>query len=99
MRSTSGASPPQRSSGRKPPKPAELVQAVRGHIGAIAALTDVTVVQALPKTRSGKILRCAMRAMTNGAAEPVPATIEDPSVLESLRPVPQRSHDAESDTW
>ncbi|MGV9249689.1 propionyl-CoA synthetase [Streptomyces sp. NPDC003710] len=78
---------------------AELVQAVRGHIGAIAALKDVTVVQALPKTRSGKILRRAMRAMTNGAAEPVPATIEDPSVLESLRPVLQRIHHAESDTW
>ncbi|MFD1660078.1 propionyl-CoA synthetase [Streptomyces caeni] len=68
----------------------ELVQAVRSQIGAIAALKEVDVVPALPKTRSGKILRRAMRAMADGVQEPVPATIEDPAVLESLRPVLDR---------
>jgi acyl-coenzyme A synthetase/AMP-(fatty) acid ligase len=42
---------------------------------------------ALPKTRSGKILRKTMRGMAEGADEPAPPTIEDPAVLEALRPV------------
>jgi propionyl-CoA synthetase len=44
-------------------------------------------VAALPKTRSGKILRKSMRAIADGRDEPVPSTIEDPAVLENLRPV------------
>ncbi|MFE9097629.1 propionyl-CoA synthetase [Streptomyces sp. NPDC007264] len=70
----------------------ELVQAVRSQIGAIAALKDVDVVPALPKTRSGKILRRSMRAIADGVQEPVPATIEDPAVLEALRPVLDRDN-------
>ena len=42
---------------------------------------------ALPKTRSGKILRKTMRGIANGRDEPVPSTIEDPAVLDALRPV------------
>ena len=41
---------------------------------------------ALPKTRSGKILRQTMRAIADGKDEPVPSTIEDPGVLDRLRP-------------
>jgi propionyl-CoA synthetase len=66
---------------------AELVQLVRDRIGAVAALRDVAVVPALPKTRSGKILRKTMRAIADGIDEPVPSTIEDPTVLDVLRPV------------
>jgi propionyl-CoA synthetase len=66
---------------------AELVQLVRDRIGAVAALKQVDVVAALPKTRSGKILRKTMRGIADGAAEPVPSTIEDPAVLDALRPV------------
>ena len=44
---------------------------------------------ALPKTRSGKILRRSMRAIADGVDEPVPSTIEDPAVLDALRPVLQ----------
>ena len=65
---------------------AELVQRVRDSIGAVAALRRVDVVPALPKTRSGKILRGSMRAIADGVQQPVPSTIEDPAVLESLRP-------------
>jgi len=64
---------------------AELVQLVRDGIGPVAAFKDVDVVPALPKTRSGKILRGSLRAMAEGRDEPVPSTIEDPAVLESLR--------------
>ena len=45
---------------------AELVQLVRDQIGAVAALRDVAVVPALPKTRSGKILRKTMRGIADG---------------------------------
>jgi propionyl-CoA synthetase len=45
------------------------------------------VVPALPKTRSGKILRKTMRGIADGVDEPIPSTIDDPSVLDTLRPV------------
>jgi propionyl-CoA synthetase len=66
---------------------AELVAMVRDQVGAVASLRDVAVVPALPKTRSGKILRKTMRGIADGAEEPVPSTIDDPSVLDALRPV------------
>jgi propionyl-CoA synthetase len=64
----------------------ELVAAVRRDIGPVAAFKDVTVVEGLPKTRSGKILRKTMRGIADGRDEPVPSTIEDPTVLDALRP-------------
>ena len=66
---------------------AELVQLVRNQIGPVAALRRVDVIAALPKTRSGKILRKTMRGIANGRDEMVPSTIEDPAVLDALRPV------------
>jgi len=65
----------------------ELVQAVRDQIGAVAALREVDVVAALPKTRSGKILRKTMREIADGKTPVVPSTIEDASVLEALSAV------------
>jgi propionyl-CoA synthetase len=70
---------------------AELVQLVRDQVGAVASLRDVAVVPALPKTRSGKILRKTMRGIADGADEPVPSTIDDPAVLDALRPVLRRA--------
>jgi propionyl-CoA synthetase len=66
---------------------AELVQLIRDRIGPVAALKQVDVVAAMPKTRSGKILRKTMRGIADGADEAVPSTIEDPAVLDALRPV------------
>jgi propionyl-CoA synthetase len=65
----------------------ELVAAVRRDIGPVAAFRDVSVVDALPKTRSGKILRKTMRGIADGRDEQVPSTIEDASVLDALRPI------------
>jgi len=62
----------------------EVCSAIRSEIGPIASLKDVVIVPALPKTRSGKILRRTMRGIAAGRDEPVPSTIEDPAVLESL---------------
>jgi propionyl-CoA synthetase len=65
----------------------ELVALVRRDVGPVASFRDVCIVEALPKTRSGKILRKTMRGIADGRTEPVPATIEDPAVLEALRAV------------
>ncbi|MGY4711086.1 propionyl-CoA synthetase [Mycolicibacterium sp. CBM1] len=67
----------------------ELVASVREEIGAVACFRLVDVVPALPKTRSGKILRKTMRGIAHGKDEPMPSTIEDPAVLDTLRPILQ----------
>jgi propionyl-CoA synthetase len=63
----------------------ELVEAVRDQIGPVAAFKDVRVVAALPKTRSGKILRKTMRQIADGETPAVPGTIEDAGVLDTIR--------------
>jgi propionyl-CoA synthetase len=65
----------------------ELVQRVRDEVGAVASLRQVDIVTALPKTRSGKILRKTMREIADGKTPTVPSTIEDATVLETLTPV------------
>ncbi|MFM1917271.1 MAG: hypothetical protein RJB01_786 [Actinomycetota bacterium] len=65
----------------------EVIQAVRDEIGPVAAFKSVVIVPALPKTRSGKILRKTMRGIADGRDEPVPSTIEDISVLEAITPL------------
>jgi len=68
----------------------ELIALVREEIGAVAAFKEVTVVGGLPKTRSGKILRKTMREIADGKDAAVPSTIEDPAVLDTLRPTLRR---------
>jgi propionyl-CoA synthetase len=68
----------------------ELVAMVREEIGAVASFREVEVVGGLPKTRSGKILRKTMREIADGKDAAVPSTIEDPAVLDTLRPVLRR---------
>jgi propionyl-CoA synthetase len=65
----------------------ELAAMIRERIGPIATLRRIDVVPGLPKTRSGKILRKTMRGIANGKDEPVPSTIDDPAVLDGLRPI------------
>lgn len=65
----------------------DLVRLVREDIGAVACFKLVDVVPALPKTRSGKILRKTMRGIAHGRDEPLPSTIEDPAVIEALKPI------------
>jgi len=63
----------------------DLVTLVREHIGPVAAFKDVVVVERLPKTRSGKILRKNIRQLVDGEPVQVPATIEDATVIDDLR--------------
>jgi propionyl-CoA synthetase len=76
----------------------ELVQRVRDQFGAVASLKDIAVVPALPKNRSGKILRRTMRGIADGLDEPVPSTIDDPGVLDALRPTLRRPDSAPPET-
>lgn len=66
-----------------------IVAAVRDEIGPVAALKEVVIVPALPKTRSGKILRATMRGIADGREVVVPSTIEDVGVLEAITPLLQ----------
>ena len=62
----------------------ELVQKVRAEVGPVAAFRTCTVVPRLPKTRSGKILRGTMSAIADGADYKMPATIDDPAILDEI---------------
>jgi propionyl-CoA synthetase len=66
---------------------AELVKRVRDQLGAVVSLRQVDVIAALPKTRSGKVLRKNMRSIADGVEIPVPSTIDNPATLEALRPI------------
>jgi propionyl-CoA synthetase len=63
----------------------ECVQMVRDRIGAVSSFRAALVVQRLPKTRSGKILRGTMRKIADGDAWNMPATIDDPAILEEIK--------------
>jgi propionyl-CoA synthetase len=62
----------------------DLVVRVRDTIGAFACFRTALVVKALPKTRSGKILRGTMKRIADGNEYAVPATIEDAGVLADI---------------
>ena len=62
----------------------EVAALVRERVGAIAGLKTVLVIERLPKTRSGKILRGTMRRIADGEAWTMPATIDDPAILPEI---------------
>ena len=64
---------------------AECVQMMRQSIGPVAAFKLAVVIKRLPKTRSGKILRATMVKIADGEAFKMPATIDDPEILEEIK--------------
>jgi len=64
---------------------AELVALVRERIGPVAAFRQALVVPRLPKTRSGKVLRGTLRRMADSEPYKVPATIDDPAILDEIK--------------
>ena len=62
----------------------ELVAMIREQIGAIACFNRALVVDRLPKTRSGKILRAVLRKIANGEDYAMPSTIDDESILPEI---------------
>ena len=65
----------------------EIVHLVREKIGAVASLRNVILMQRLPKTRSGKILRKLMRSIVDGDSFQIPSTIDDEAIVEELKTV------------
>ncbi|WP_282026618.1 AMP-binding protein [Limimaricola cinnabarinus] len=63
----------------------EAVDLVRERVGPVAAFKLALVVERLPKTRSGKILRATMAGIADGEDVAIPATIDDPAILDELR--------------
>jgi len=71
--------------GRKPDEVvSECIALMRQNIGPVAAFKMAAVVERLPKTRSGKILRGTMVKIANGEAWKMPATIDDPLILDEI---------------
>jgi len=68
---------------------AEAIQLVRDRVGPVASFKRALVVERLPKTRSGKILRGTIQKLVDEGEAPMPATIEDPAavgeIAEALR--------------
>jgi propionyl-CoA synthetase len=63
----------------------EIVALVRDKLGPVAAFKLAITVARLPKTRSGKILRGTIKKIADGEAWTLPATIEEPKVLDEIR--------------
>ncbi len=62
----------------------EIVGLVRERIGPVAAFKTVIAIKRLPKTRSGKILRATMQKIADKEAWKMPATIDDPAILDEI---------------
>ena len=63
---------------------AEIIQRVRSEIGPVAAFKQAIIVGRLPKTRSGKILRATMQKIVQNEEFPMPATIDEPVILDEI---------------
>ncbi len=63
----------------------EVVQMVRDRIGPVASFKTATVVKRLPKTRSGKILRGTIQKIADNKQWNMPATIDDPTILDEMK--------------
>jgi propionyl-CoA synthetase len=68
----------------------EVVNMVRSEIGPVAAFKTATVVDRLPKTRSGKILRGTIQKIADDVKWKMPATIDDPVILDEITEALQR---------
>ncbi len=69
----------------------EIVQKVRQDIGPVAAFKSAIIVSRLPKTRSGKILRATMQKIVQAEEYNIPATIDDPVILDEILDAVQRA--------
>ncbi|WP_240915494.1 acetate--CoA ligase [Polaribacter sp. 20A6] len=70
----------------------EIIQDVRHGIGAVASFRDVLIINRLPKTRSGKILRKLLRNIADDLQYNIPSTIDDISIIAEIKRVYQKNH-------
>jgi propionyl-CoA synthetase len=62
----------------------EAITLVKERVGRISAFNQIIVVERLPKTRSGKVLRGTMAKIADGESWTIPATIDDPIILDEI---------------
>ena len=65
----------------------EVIKEVRNQIGPVASLKQVILVNRLPKTRSGKILRKLLRSIADNDDYKIPSTIDDPKIIDEIENV------------
>ena len=70
----------------------EIIKEVRKEIGAVASFKDVYVVNRLPKTRSGKILRKLLRNIADEQQYNIPSTIDDVAIIDEIKNVYAKNH-------
>ena len=63
----------------------ECIQMIREKVGPVAAFKTALVIKRLPKTRSGKILRGTVKKIADGETYKIPATIDDPAILDEIK--------------
>ena len=63
----------------------ECIKMIREKIGPVAAFKTAIVIKRLPKTRSGKVLRGTMRKIADKEEYKMPATIDDPAILDEIK--------------
>ena len=69
---------------------ADLIQIIRNKIGAVANFKKATIVNRLPKTRSGKILRKNFRDLADQGETIITSTIDDPAILNEIKEILKR---------
>ncbi len=74
----------------------EIVHLIRDQIGAVACLRNVMVVDRLPKTRSGKILRKLLRSIVDKENYQIPSTIDDEAIIGEIEEVIEKYHESKA---
>ena len=64
---------------------AEAIALVKDRVGRVSSFNLITVIERLPKTRSGKVLRGTMAKIADGENWNMPATIDDPTILDEIK--------------
>jgi len=74
----------------------EIVHLIRDQIGAVACLRNVMIVDRLPKTRSGKILRKLLRSIVDKENYQIPSTIDDEAIIGEIEEVIEKYHESKA---
>ena len=64
---------------------AEAIALVKERVGRVSSFNLIVVIERLPKTRSGKVLRGTMAKIADGESWDMPATIDDPAILDEIK--------------
>ena len=78
---------------------AEAIALVKDRVGRVSSFNLIVVIERLPKTRSGKVLRGTMAKIADGENWNMPATIDDPAILDEIKMALQSIGYASGKSW